>query len=367
MTSSVSGTTVIEHDGLLWKPTAGAIATAEEFIAARKRIRDLHADARWNPWVLEDHEAEMDAAMAVFEQWTRAEPGFRPMTSRQVDAWMARCDRESEARRRRRDREHEKNKRRYDADREQARLALLEDQAYEQHLVHELDEYRSGARFPGLTAERRQADVAEIENKLAACRHRIEWMAPVVGDAEDVVDELGRLPQERRGLTLLMYVWEREREVRALRGVLVDDEELLKATKDRAERAEIRRRLNDAKYKLEKWLAVSPLTAEQMCSECARPLANHGWRLTQWDGPCPAWPRHAAHIREVRAMFLKMVERSNPPAPRAESKPQPLAVVPSGLPISEITRRLAEIQSQHPDAVVMRGRANRWEVWAGQA
>lgn len=81
MTSSASDTTVIEHAGLLWKPTARATATSEEFVAARTRIRELHADARWNPWVLDDHKAEMDAAMAVFEQWTRAEPGFRPMTS----------------------------------------------------------------------------------------------------------------------------------------------------------------------------------------------------------------------------------------------------------------------------------------------
>jgi hypothetical protein len=58
---------------------------------------------------------------------------------------------------------------------------------------------------------------------------------------------------------------------------------------------------------------------------------------------------HATRLRFERSgqMFFMMVERSNPPPPPAEPKPQPLAVVPSGLPISDLARRLAEIQTQH--------------------
>ena len=82
--------TVIEHDGKLWKPKPGATATAEEFVAARTLMVEIHRDARWNPWVSDDRAAELEAAMETFEQWTRAEPGFRPKTERQVDAWMAR-------------------------------------------------------------------------------------------------------------------------------------------------------------------------------------------------------------------------------------------------------------------------------------
>ena len=61
-------------------------------------------------------------------------------------------------------------------------------------------------------------------------------------------------------------------------------------------------------------------------------------------------------------MFFKMVERSKPTLP-PQPKPEPLAVVPSGLPIADVMQRLVEIQKQHPDAVVKRGRADRWEVW----
>jgi hypothetical protein len=52
-------------------------------------------------------------------------------------------------------------------------------------------------------------------------------------------------------------------------------------------------------------------------------------------------------------------------APPQPSKPkrQPLAVVPSGLPIAEVVEQLQKLQKQHPDAEVRRGRANRWELW----
>jgi hypothetical protein len=51
--SIVSGVTV-EVDGLLWRPAAGATVTAEEFIAARSLIREVHRLQTWSPWVCED-------------------------------------------------------------------------------------------------------------------------------------------------------------------------------------------------------------------------------------------------------------------------------------------------------------------------
>jgi hypothetical protein len=65
-------------------------------------------------------------------------------------------------------------------------------------------------------------------------------------------------------------------------------------------------------------------------------------------------------------MFDSMVANNNratkEPGP---PKPKPIAVIPSGLPIADIMARLAEIQTDHPDAEVRRGRANRWEIWPG--
>lgn len=49
--------------------------------------------------------------------------------------------------------------------------------------------------------------------------------------------------------------------------------------------------------------------------------------------------------------------------PPAEPKPQPLAVVRSGLPIADVVAKLTELQEQFPGAEVRRGRANRWELW----
>jgi hypothetical protein len=67
---------VIEVDGLLWKPKSGATSSGEQFSRARSLLLEIHRDASWNPWVEEDRTQENQQATAVFEQWTRAEPGF---------------------------------------------------------------------------------------------------------------------------------------------------------------------------------------------------------------------------------------------------------------------------------------------------
>jgi hypothetical protein len=51
------------------------------------------------------------------------------------------------------------------------------------------------------------------------------------------------------------------------------------------------------------------------------------------------------------------------PSTKAPAVEQPLAVLPSGLPVAEVLQRLQELQQQFPEAEVRRGRANRWELW----
>ena len=114
---------------------------------------------------------------------------------------------------------------------------------------------------------------------------------------------------------------------------------------------------------LDALLAVLPLTADDMCSDCPVPLAEHGWRTMS--GPCVAWPGPRARLRrglEILAAGIRDAEaaKQQPPKPPI---PEPLAVVPSGLLIGEIMERLAEIQQKFPDAEVRRDRANRWELW----
>lgn len=77
-----STTEIVELDGMPWRPKRGARSTAEEFTVARAFWKEAMTSpaARWNPWDAEDRKTELDAARDVMEQWTRAEPGFRPMT-----------------------------------------------------------------------------------------------------------------------------------------------------------------------------------------------------------------------------------------------------------------------------------------------
>jgi hypothetical protein len=44
-------------------------------------------------------------------------------------------------------------------------------------------------------------------------------------------------------------------------------------------------------------------------------------------------------------------------------KPEPLAIIESGLPISRVMARLAELQTIYPDAAVRRDNRNRWGLW----
>jgi hypothetical protein len=80
----VSGSTVspviVELDGMLWTPVPGARVSAEEFIAARSPIREIHQLLWWNPWLMTDRRAEYDAAWRVCGQWTRAEPDLPAKT-----------------------------------------------------------------------------------------------------------------------------------------------------------------------------------------------------------------------------------------------------------------------------------------------
>jgi hypothetical protein len=136
----------------------------------------------------------------------------------------------------------------------------------------------------------------------------------------------------------------------------------LKATKDRSERSTLRSKLDLENRRLEKLLAVPQLAAEDMCADCPHPFASHGWCSPPWDGPCPAWPAWAARLKKA-FKILEDAAKSKQPKEEAKAKPEPLAVIPSGLPISEVVERLKDLQDQYPDAQVRRGRANRWELW----
>jgi cell division septum initiation protein DivIVA len=355
---------VIEHDGMLWKPSRGATASAGEFITARTLFIELHNDAMWNPWIRDERAADIDAAAEVMGQWQRAEPGHRHLSLKQWEAHQARRERKREQQRAKDEARRERDKARYDEGRATARLRLIEVQSSLDHGLTELAGLRDGTKFPAMDPRRRASEIEELEQKVERLQAEVDRLTPIVGDPEDVVDEHGWLPRDWREHTWWSYRLNRECEVRDLKQRLPELEAALEATTDRAERRDRRAKLAETTRDLERLIAEGPFTADEMCSECATPMAHHGW-VWPPGHPCPAWPGWAARMREVRQMLESFAKRREAEAvPLPKPKPQALAVVPSGLPIAEVVAKLTELQAQLPDAEVRRGRANRWELWA---
>ncbi|MGU3500903.1 hypothetical protein [Mycobacterium sp. C31M] len=346
---------VIEYNGMLWKPRRGATATADEFIAAQDTCREISADSRWNPWVAEDRAAEHEAAAQVVGQWRRAEPGHRMLTMKQIEARWAREDRQRETDRAKQKQAREERKAHYDEHRATARLSLFENQSALQHDELELTGYMDGTRAPKMDADRRREQIVALQQSIETRRREIDRLIPIVGDPETVFDQNGWLPSERRDAMLLHYRYERERRVRKLRTEIPE----LAATVERGERW----KLDSMRRELDALLAVPPLTADDMCSDCATPIARHGWSTPPFDGPCPAWPRWRARLKKAWAILEAGSRDATKQVGPTPPKPQPLATIPSGLPIAEVTRRLQELEEQFPEAEVRRGRANRWELW----
>lgn len=65
-------------------------------------------------------------------------------------------------------------------------------------------------------------------------------------------------------------------------------------------------------------------------------------------------------------LLFAATERTKAKEQPDQPKPHPIAVLPLGLPIAEVITKLSELQNKHPDAIVKRGRANKWEIWPGR-
>ena len=262
-------------------------------------VKTMTGPARWwNPWDVEDRKAEIEAAQDVMEQWTRAEPGFRPKTAAQVDAWMRREDRKAETERAARAKRHELARARYDAQRQQNRLALLEQQAIHDRAEQELVGYRSGERFPGISPERRRTEISELEHRAKTAAAEIVRLTPLVGDPETVVDQNGWSQQDRREHALFTFGFNREQQIRQLRTAVADLNDELRLASERQFKAEVRKRLAEPKAELDRLLAIPPLGPEDMCPDCWRPCSS-----TARSGPAPSLAGRAAHGRSIAHTF----------------------------------------------------------------
>ena len=96
---------------------------------ARATFIEINDDARWNPWVHKDRASEERSALAVMEQWRRAEPGFRQTTDQELKEMLDEVGRRRDAQFAADAARQERAKERYDPEREQARLSLLEQES----------------------------------------------------------------------------------------------------------------------------------------------------------------------------------------------------------------------------------------------
>lgn len=353
---------VYSHDGTLWKPRPGATSTFEEFLHAQTRWLEIWQETDWNPWREEELSPGLARAEQVQAEWTRAEPDFRPLTKRQIGARMAAITRKVRAERAADEIRWEQDKSHYNPEREQARWALLEYEAILTRNHRELADHRSGSLFPAMPADKRAERIAELEGKLEHHQQEITRLTPIVGDREQVVDEDGKLPRDRRKWNVIWYGIERRQQVDALQQSTAELHRTIKDTKDRREKSKLNTQLWIEDDRLQRLLNVPRLAAEDMCADCYTPAFQHGYGDVCETHPCPRWPLHAARMQRIWDILRSASERIQPAQPEPP-KPQPLATLPGSLPIADVIQRLSELQKEHPDAVVKRGRANRWELW----
>ena len=199
----------IEPDGKRWKPVPGATATAEEFIAARSLLHEIHQQCLWSPWVMQDRAREYDAALKTCEQWTSADPASPLKTLEEYEAEMRQRLAEADARflagEARAEHDRAERAKRYDPEREQARLALLEEQGILADKVRQRDEILSGDLFRLADEKDRRKLLAGLEHDITAQTQEVNKLAAVVGDPETVADAKGWLPAERREMALTLF------------------------------------------------------------------------------------------------------------------------------------------------------------------
>lgn len=296
----------IELDEKRWKPVPGATATAEEYMAARSLIHEIHQQARWSPWVMQDRAASYDTALKTLEQWTSADPSPPGKTLEECEAGLEQRLAEADARflaaQAQAEQDRAERAKHYDRDRAEARLALLEEQGSLASKVRERDEILTGELFRCAPEKDRRRLLASLERGIAAKTREVDDLLAIIGDPETVADASGWLPAERREMALVLFKSGRGQQVRDLRARVADVQATLKSLKDKAERANARQVLHEDQAHLAHWEQMAPLQAADMCSECGSPAWHapgttysiDGFYVT--GGPCPAWPRWAKSI-----------------------------------------------------------------------
>jgi hypothetical protein len=216
----------VEYGGKVWVPVAGATAIAEEYVAARALLDEVHGQAWWNPWLLLEPSPEYEAAWEICGQWTTTEPKPppKPLEERwaEVEQRLADADAQFLAEEAQAEKDRAERAKHYDPDRVQVRLSLLEEQGILNDAIRDRDEFLA-ARVAQLPAqEYRSVLLAKAEKTIAVKSKEVQDLLAVIGDPETVCDKDGSLPAERREIALLWFKTGRVSQVQALRARIAD-------------------------------------------------------------------------------------------------------------------------------------------------
>ncbi|MEV6873973.1 hypothetical protein [Amycolatopsis sp. NPDC051128] len=369
MTNEADGERLVQvtaPNGVAWTRQPGGTSSGTQLLEALSVFTRMNTDVEllWNWWEEDRHSREHDRVWAVLKEWDNGADQREP-TAEELEAFKQRF-RESvdkdleEARQRRADLVTQS----YDQEGASARLQLLRKEADAAFFQHVVDK-------PASAAQREDA-----ERRIAKCQAEADELRSQVGDPEEVVDQDGYFPAERREQHL-------DQHMRYWRYPLL--RELQKRD---------RRRFNTL-------LAMPVPDVRRMCSECQAPAEWHEYDISLclfrsqpaqgsqaealarlmpgWWERC--WASTAYQIGHgwgvphalpdftgeqwramlpplLRTIFVPGPIKKNPMAP----KPQPLATVPSG-PIADVMAKLQELQAKYPTAEVRQGSRGRWELW----
>lgn len=146
----------------------------------------------------------------------------------------------------------------YDQRRARARLALLEQEVTLAEALRNLEEAADRPAPPPGIPDPWEPSRARAERAAAEARHWISELARVVGDPENVADEHGRLPRDRRDSFLGEFAANINAEAASLNGRLPALRASLKTTRGRQERAAIREELGQGTARLAYLQALPP-------------------------------------------------------------------------------------------------------------
>lgn len=179
---------------------------------------------------------------------------------------------------------------------------------------------------------------------------------------EDVVEEDGWLPRDRREHTWWSYRLDREHRVRDLKAKLPELKDALAASTDRAEHRGHRAELAESTREADRLVAEGPFTGGDVLGVCD----PNGAPRVDLDSRASAFGLAGVDDTDTRGQADVGGGGTVPgirAAVAAGTEAQPIAVIASGLPIAEVVAKLSELQEQYPDAEVWRGPAKRWELW----